>query len=89
MNVGSIYEAVATDIELVWETRTNELVSAAVRNDPVSDINKNELVWSFVMNDEVSILEPPPNPLLAADAEIKVSEINEAVKALNTFIEEV
>jgi hypothetical protein len=89
MNVGSIYEAVATDIELVWETRTNELVSAAVRNDPVSDINKNELVWSFLMNDEVSILEPPPNPLLAADAEIKVSEINEAVKALNTLIEEV
>ena len=62
IKVSEINDAVATDIELVSDIRTN---------DAVSDIRTKELV---------SMLVPPdPNPLLTADAEIKVSDMNDDV----------
>jgi hypothetical protein len=75
----------------VSDTNTNELVSSAVRNEPVSDTNTNELVSIdelinpksvICCDDEIvplGILPPLPNPLAAAEAEIKVGSMKDAV----------
>ena len=90
INVSLINDAVATDIELVWSTLTKDAVSSFTKkelvwsfviNDDVLSEVKNELVCSLVLNEPVSIELPPPNPLLAADAEMKVSDMNDALSA--------